>query len=275
MEIVNKKKNAATAAARKERRRKQKKMNQAEHQKTNLMMSRSGAGGGIVSLIMMMVAFGSITTLISPLSLLHHCDASGEGEAPPALAPAASRSLRQKKHRSNIDNAESALPGIISPLPAVVPHPIFSPAAITASNRRMQSDESTSSACFDTPYWEDRDGDGCDYYEENDDCSSADWYAGDMGPATEHCCDCGGGSVTLRPTNSPIISNLASTSPTPNCLDNPDWKDRDDMGCRVYYQFDNCLKADDLAGDMGTASDHCCGCGGKGIRNVSQYVLRV
>lgn len=147
----------------------------------------------------MMVAFGSITTLISPLSLIHHCDASGEGEAPPALAPAASRSLRQKRHRTrtDIDNAESALPEIISPLLAVVPPPIFSPVAVTASNRRMQSDESTSSTCLDNLNWRDKDSKGCRDYKVYNNCNNvtAEDLAGDMGPATEHCCDCGGKGI--------------------------------------------------------------------------------
>ncbi len=104
--------------------------------------------GGII-LLVMMVAFGSITTLIP------RCDALGEGEVPTlALPPYASvsRSLRrkQKDHRS-IDNAAPKSPDIVSPLAAVVLPPVFSLAAASNSNRRMQSDESTSSTCLDTP----------------------------------------------------------------------------------------------------------------------------
>ena len=121
---AKKKKMAAAAAAKKKRYKRNKAA--AKHKKTNIMLP--WLGGGIISLIMM-IAFSSIETLTSPFSLIHASDGSGDGEAPPALPPSASRSLRQRGHRSNIDNTASTSPDIISPLPAAVP-PIFSPAAV-------------------------------------------------------------------------------------------------------------------------------------------------
>ncbi len=61
------------------------------------------------------------------------------------------------------------------------------------------SSTATATTCFDTPGWEDKDGDGCDYYEERYDlgCSGTDWLQGDMGPATDHCCYCKNPSVRL------------------------------------------------------------------------------
>ncbi len=178
--------------------------------------------GGIISL-MMIVNLTSITTLIPPFSLIHQIGASGEGEAPPVLQPSASRSLRKRQgeHQSNKDNAASPeIIGIVSPLPVVAPPPIFSP-AVASNHRSMKINKLRSETCFDTPNWKDRDGDGCDWYEEKDSCCSyADNWAGDMGPATEHCCFCGGGSVSLpptislNPTSSPTKSAAPSISPT-------------------------------------------------------------
>ena len=120
--------------------------------------------------------------------------------------------------------------------------------------------------CFDTPNWEDSGGDDCYYYEETDECPFADDYAGDMGPATDHCCYCGGGSSTLPPTNPPTASSSPSSSshPTMTCLDTPNWKDRINQGCDIYKNFGapGCPRADNLAGDMGPATEHCCHCGG-------------
>eukprot|EP00984_Skeletonema_dohrnii_P004582 scaffold1616_cov100-Skeletonema_dohrnii-CCMP3373.AAC.12 len=134
-----KNKRTAAAAKKKEKKKRYKRNKAAAKQKsknktTNLM---SWMGGGLISLITMVV-FGSIATLIFPLSLIHQTDGSGEGDAPPALPPSASRSLRQKGLRSNNDNVASVSPDISRPLAAVVPPPIFSPSAV--SNCLMRSD---------------------------------------------------------------------------------------------------------------------------------------
>jgi hypothetical protein len=51
---------------------------------------------------------------------------------------------------------------------------------------------------------------GCDTYTENDFmCDSADTYMGDMGPASENCCACGGGTVSYTPP----ISTPTPTNP--------------------------------------------------------------
>mmetsp|Transcript_11224 Transcript_11224/g.16880 ORF Transcript_11224/g.16880 Transcript_11224/m.16880 type:complete len:613 (+) Transcript_11224:168-2006(+) len=137
----------------------------------------------------MMVAFSFITTPIVTLSLFQPSDGSGEGKAPPALPPSASKSLRQEDLQP--DNEASTSPDIIrSPLAAVVPPPVFAPTAI--SNHRMKFDAMRASACLDTPNWEDVDGLGCGWYEEYYDpgCPFTDSYAGDMGPASKNCCYC-------------------------------------------------------------------------------------
>ena len=215
-------KSTADAAA-KEKCHEQNKVADAKRKK--IRFKHNSWSSGIASLITM-VAFGSIMTLIFPLSLIHQSDASGEGEAPPAMPPSASLPplrRQQKNHQTSIDHAASTLPDIVSPLPAVALPPIFSPAAVG-----HLMNEELSSTCLDTPNWKDKFGDGCDYYEETDECPFADAYAGDMGPATDHCCYCGGGSHTLPPTDPPTASSSPSISshPTKTCLDTPNWKDR-------------------------------------------------
>ena len=85
-------------------------------------------------------------------------------------------------------------------------------------------------------------------------------------------------SATPSTSNSPSTSSSNSPSrsgsPTQTCLDNPNWKDKDGRGCSAYEVYDNCndADADQYAGDMGTATEHCCGCGGTGIPTVSQNI---
>eukprot|EP00984_Skeletonema_dohrnii_P011075 scaffold4396_cov127-Skeletonema_dohrnii-CCMP3373.AAC.6 len=179
------------AAAKKKRNKRNKAA--AKHKKTNLM---SWLSGGIISVIMM-VAFSFITTPIVTFSLIQPSDGSGEGNAPPALPPSASKSLRQEDLKSNNEASSSPADIIISPLAAVVPPPVFAPTAL--SNRRMKSHKMRASTCFDTPNWEDEWGRGCDDHEEcNDLCRFAHITAGDMGPASTHCCICDGGSTTCE-----------------------------------------------------------------------------
>jgi len=259
------KKRAAAAAAKKKRYKRNKAA--AKHKMTRIMSWR---GGGIIISLIMMAAFGSY--MVVPLSLIQQIDGSGEGEAPPALPPSASRSrsLRQKDLILDNVNAESASANIIStPYAAVVPPPIFSPTFV--GNQRMKSDE-RASMCFDTPNWKDLYGDGCDFYEGCDPgCPGTDDYAGDMGPATQNCCFCGGGSHTLPPTTSPKPTGFPTMSahPTQLCFDTPNWEDVDGFGCDWYGEYNHndpgcgCPPdADDFAGDMGPATQHCCICCG-------------
>ena len=243
--------------------------------------------GGIGSLIMTVVLIGSIMTLSPPLSLILQTDATGEGEAPPAMPPyaASMSSLRrkQKDHRANIGhNAPSTPSEIISPLSLVVPPPVFSPAAVavsTASNSdRLKAEEKVrSSTCMDTPGWKDIFGEGCDYYEEYFDpgCPNADSWAGEMGPATTHCCFCQHESSTLRLTgdsSEPSRSSsqsISSSNSTQLCKDTPNWEDRHNNGCDHYENTEDCVNAGFNAGDMGPATEHCCFCQG-GSSTVSQ-----
>ena len=218
---AKKKKKRAAAAAKKKRNKQNKAA--AKHKQINLMSwSWSWLGGGIMSLIMM-VEFSSITTLIFPLSLIHQSDGSGDGKAPPALPPSASRPLRQEDLTS--DNEASTLPNIISsPVAAVTPPPVFSPTDVAAINRRMKFDEKSAAlfssprspssptmsadpaqSCVDTPGWKDMDNSSCDWYNPNPNlCPKyVDTLGRETGSAKEHCCRrCGGGSRTVSQTHS-------------------------------------------------------------------------
>ena len=59
------------------------------------------------------------------------------------------------------------------------------------------SDSPKLSSC-DTPGWVDRDGDGCDWYEENDapGCPYNGGFGGEMGVADDNCCYCAGTGVS-------------------------------------------------------------------------------
>eukprot|EP00984_Skeletonema_dohrnii_P021326 scaffold10629_cov77-Skeletonema_dohrnii-CCMP3373.AAC.3 len=255
------------AAAMKKRYKRNKAAAKQQHEKTKLM---SWLGGGIISVIMM-VAFSFITTPIVTLSLFQPSDGSGEGKAPPALSPSASKSLRQEDLKPN-DEASTS-PDIISPLAAVVPPPVFAPTAV--SNLRMKSDDMRASTCLDTPNWEDINGWGCDYYEEWDLCPRADEIEGGIGPATTNCCICGGGSHSLPPTNSPRPSNSPTKSANPStapstapsmCTDTEGWHDFSGYDCVLYEVVDvpGCPQYGDLYEKenprKGLANDNCCYC---------------
>ena len=77
--------------------------------------------------------------------------------------------------------------------------------------------------CVDTPNWEDKDGRGCDAYEEycpeSSDFESNGYYDSDaeeeflrhVASVRENCCACGGGSTSLR-SNSIIIRNAIDSN---------------------------------------------------------------
>eukprot|EP00984_Skeletonema_dohrnii_P008776 scaffold3271_cov82-Skeletonema_dohrnii-CCMP3373.AAC.2 len=214
--VAKKKKKRAAAAAKKKRNKQNKAA--AKHKQINLMSWSWSWLGGIISLIMM-VEFSSITTLIFPLSLIHQSDGSGDGKAPPALPPSASRPLRQDDLTS--DNEASTLPNIISsPVAAVTPPPVFSPTDVAAINRRMKFDEKSAAlfssprslssptmsadpaqSCVDTPGWKDMDNKPCDWYNPpnpNRCPRCVDTLGRETGSAKEHCCSCGGWSRTCE-----------------------------------------------------------------------------
>jgi hypothetical protein len=62
----------------------------------------------------------------------------------------------------------------------------------TAKPTAKPTTSPTTSECLDTPNWVDKDGDGCDWYEENDypGCPSYGNTGGNMGIANENCCHC-------------------------------------------------------------------------------------
>ena len=116
--------------------------------------------------------------------------------------------------------------------------------------------------CNDTPNWVDSYGDGCEWYEANNDpgCpeDGADWDGG-MGVANDNCCHC---------------KEEDGTSPTPvapgtgTCNDTPNWVDSYGDGCE-WYEANNdpgCPEdGADWDGGMGVANDNCCHCQSSGI----------
>jgi hypothetical protein len=313
-----KKKKEKAAAAKNMMKKKRNKRNKAaaKHKGTKRM---SRLGGGIISLLMMAVTFGSIMKL----SHIPQSDGSTEGnKAPPTLPPSASTSLRQRKRQSS-DNIMSptspssvspfsasvvqaplfspadvsnppmnSSPASVSPLAAVVQAPIFSPATVSNPPTYSRTDVSnTPTTCFDTPNWEDGDGDGCKWYEENDTkgCPNlGSSYEGDMVVANDNCCFCGGGSHTLSPTTSstasssptksatPSSSPKPSASPTQTCLDTRNWEDGWGSDCKWYKENDEpgCPGLGSYNdGGMGVANDNCCYCG-KEVSQIMQYIMQ-
>jgi hypothetical protein len=68
--------------------------------------------------------------------------------------------------------------------------------------------------CVDTPNWVDKDGDGCDWYEENDlpGCpNNGSSWEGNMGTADDNCCYCFGTAYpTAFPTYYPVMNQVFS-----------------------------------------------------------------
>lgn len=140
----------------------------------------------------------------------------------------------------------------------------------------------TREGCIDTPNWVDRYGDGCHAYEiVSSMCSDAFLYQGSMGPATKNCCTCGGGSTYVPPTPYPSGAPIISPPPTPrptqpsSCRDTPGWVDKFGFDCNMYNSHNGtslmCDIADLYEGDMGSATENCCACGGGFVpTNVSR-----
>ena len=104
--------------------------------------------------------------------------------------------------------------------------------------------------CYDVPFWVDIYNDGCDWYENDDNCSEWGGTQSNNGvTANNACCHCGGGSPT----------------PPPPCYNEPGWTDIYGDGCTWYESSpaDRCeaFAADREPGEL-TASEACCACGG-------------
>jgi len=81
----------------------------------------------------------------------------------------------------------------------------------------------TRAGCKDTPGWVDEYGSDCDWYDwydasvtYTDICSALVVNQGSMGPATENCCACGGGSTYVAPMPWPSRAPIISPPPTPS-----------------------------------------------------------
>jgi hypothetical protein len=166
-------------------------------------------------------------------------------------------------------------------------------------------DESALTTCFDSPYWEDVDGDGCEWYEEYDEpgCpQEGSLHEGNMGVANDNCCYCGGGSHILPPTTSPKPSSSTAKSATPSssptssssptisatpssspssapsmCTDTEGWFDEAGWDCSWYEAIDDpgcpqygsqTASSDSIA--EGPANDNCCYCQNAVLNTVSE-----
>ncbi len=131
--------------------------------------------------------------------------------------------------------------------------------------------------CTDITGWVDAYGDGCEWYELNDNegCTNygGSFAAPDGLTAKDTCCHCGGGSngppnPTQAPTKAPTKAptNPPVSAPSSLCTDITGWVDaygdgcewyelNDDEGCPNYGGF--FTGADGL-----TAKDACCHCNG-------------
>ena len=138
----------------------------------------------------------------------------------------------------------------------------------------------TPTGCTDTPGWVDRDDRGCDFYKNFPSLCSSSSFEGSMGPATKHCCTCGGGYVppTPMPSSAPTtptpLPSRTPTTPRPTqpsaCIDTAGFVDRHGWECNTYQQYSSfCESADIVKGDMGSATEHCCVCGGGNVPSKS------
>mmetsp|Transcript_20482 Transcript_20482/g.33452 ORF Transcript_20482/g.33452 Transcript_20482/m.33452 type:complete len:358 (+) Transcript_20482:721-1794(+) len=121
---------------------------------------------------------------------------------------------------------------------------------------------SQSQSCWDLPSWYDSTGDGCVWYEEENNCE----YYGNQFPshidgqtANEACFSCGGGLY-----EAPLPSDAVADT-VPGCSDTPfSWFDDVGIGCDWYAIEDrNCIEFGEVVGaDRRTPNEVCCACGG-------------
>eukprot|EP00984_Skeletonema_dohrnii_P029512 scaffold20215_cov147-Skeletonema_dohrnii-CCMP3373.AAC.1 len=221
---------------------------------------------------------------------------------PPIFAPAAVSNRDKKLFDNKMRESTSTASPIdtdhltshnsnLPTYPPFEPYPTYSPTNLPPTTSPTISSPPTQ-VCFDTPNWEDAYGVGCNVYRDQSYCSYADNWAGDKGPASKHCCICGGGSHSLPPTTSPKPSSSPTKSanpssspsskpssfpsisspPTQVCFDTPNWEDMTGEGCDWYEENQyECSYAVDYAGDMGSAKQHCCICDGGGSTTCEDF----
>eukprot|EP00984_Skeletonema_dohrnii_P001022 scaffold323_cov74-Skeletonema_dohrnii-CCMP3373.AAC.6 len=138
--------------------------------------------GGINPQVLMVI-IGSFMTLLI-MSLIPQSDGS-KGASPPSFPPTAF--LRHQRVREGI-NADT------DSLITMEKSYIFSTSSSSAPLPPSSSLSSSINTCVDTPNWKDADGNGCNYYEENEDrrCPSGGSavHDGGMGVARDNCCYC-------------------------------------------------------------------------------------
>eukprot|EP00984_Skeletonema_dohrnii_P033039 scaffold28411_cov83-Skeletonema_dohrnii-CCMP3373.AAC.1 len=136
----------------------------------------------------------------------------------------------------------------------------------------MKSDEIALSTCLDTPNWRDKDGYGCDHYEDfyEAGCSGTEKWAGNLGPAAENCCYCGGGSHAMFPA---ISTSSICTEDTEG------WFDQNGYDCVWYKVMDGpgCPNYGNQTAHKssiveGSANQNCCYCQIDVTNNVSPTV---
>ena len=116
--------------------------------------------------------------------------------------------------------------------------------------------------CDNEPGWTDMDGDGCEWYELNEEsgCPLFGWVYGANGQMTalEACCHCGGGGDPSNEVPAPTPTTNAD-----NCTDEPGWVDSLGDGCSYYeaFEFPGCPLEGSFADANGLeAWDACCHC---------------
>ena len=144
---------------------------------------------GAINTHLLMVVIGSFMTLLI-MSLIPQSDGS-KGASPPSFPPTAF--LRHQRVREGI-NADT------DSLITMEKSSIFSTSSSSAPLPASSSLSSSINTCVDTPNWKDADGNGCNYYVENEDrrCPSGGSavHDGGMGVARDNCCYCKDSSVS-------------------------------------------------------------------------------
>ncbi|EJK55996.1 hypothetical protein THAOC_24195 [Thalassiosira oceanica] len=147
------------------------------------------------------------------------------------------------------------------------------------------------SECVDTPNWPDSDGNGCDrYIGASWACDSGD-LAVVLGGANNNCCTCnpfhtapklwGEKSILITPNN------------TFDCVDTPNWEDKDGKGCDAYkedcpdpsdfeangyyydsggYYYDSGPEGEFLR-NIESIRENCCACGGGTTSQRSNSII--
>ncbi|EJK57606.1 hypothetical protein THAOC_22334, partial [Thalassiosira oceanica] len=119
------------------------------------------------------------------------------------------------------------------------------------------------SDCVDTPNWLDSNENGCDWYSE----LTSPWllcYRGDngLGVANDNCCVCN--QFHAAPKLWGEKSILITPNNTFDCVDTPNWEDKDGKGCDAYGRY--CPDPSEAVGEFlrhaESVRENCCACGG-------------